>query len=490
MAITDKNMQAKATEKDQWFADDWGRGEGRFVGRITPSGKRAFYFRHTLSDGKRDTLLIGSYDEDGKNGYTLKEARAKALEWSKLYQGGARDLRQHFQHLEDEKRAEAAQALHDAEAEKRRKDEQERQADLEQQRRVTVRQLFDRWAAVELKPHTRGDGKRAGRKDGGQYTLEQFERRLFPRLGHVPVEEVKKADLLEILDAVKVEGRLRTGNMLLADMKQMFAFALNRDLIARNPLDTVTKRMVGGGDVERERILSAEELQTLVELLPDAGLNKRTEIALWLILATGCRIGELMGAAWSNPKADVDALKATAEAEAVKLGFVNLAARTWHITETKNQRDHTIHLSDFAVDKFFQLRAIRGAADWCFPNSLESGPVCVKSFGKQLSDRQRPAERRMKNRTSKTESLILPGGRWTAHDLRRTVASLMAVLGFSGDTIDECLNHKIESRVRRVYVRDRRLQDQARAFDALGARLAGIESGKASDDNVIAFKVA
>jgi integrase len=276
----------------------------------------------------------------------------------------------------------------------------------------------------------------------------------------------------------------------LADMKQMFAFALNRDLIARNPLDTVTKRMVGGGDVERERILSAEELQTLVELLPDAGLNKRTEIALWLILATGCRIGELMGATWNNPKADVDTLKATAEAEAVKLGFVNLAARTWHITETKNQRDHTIHLSDFAADKFYQLLTIRGAADWCFPNSLESGPVCVKSFGKQLSDRQRPAERRMKNRTSKTESLILPGGRWTAHDLRRTVASLMAVLGFSGDTIDECLNHKIESRVRRVYVRDRRLQDQARAFDALGARLAEIEGGKVSGGNVIAFKTS
>ena len=47
----------------------------------------------------------------------------------------------------------------------------------------------------------------------------------------------------------------------------------------------------------------------------------------------------------------------------------------------------------------------------------------------------------------------------------------MAKLGTSGDVIDECLNHVIESRVRRIYIRDRRPIEQARAFDALGAKL-------------------
>ena len=96
----------------------------------------------------------------------------------------------------------------------------------------------------------------------------------------------------------------------------------------------------------------------------------------------------------------------------------------------------------------------------------------MKSFGKQLADRQRPAERRLKNRSKDTEALLLPGGRWTAHDLRRTAATLMAELGVGGDVIDECLNHMIESRVRRVYVRDRRVAEQARAFEALGSKLA------------------
>jgi len=54
----------------------------------------------------------------------------------------------------------------------------------------------------------------------------------------------------------------------------------------------------------------------------------------------------------------------------------------------------------------------------------------------------------------------------------------MAELGFGGDVIDECLNHMIESRVRRVYVRDRRVAEQSRAFDALGSKL-GLIAAKA-----------
>lgn len=57
----------------------------------------------------------------------------------------------------------------------------------------------------------------------------------------------------------------------------------------------------------------------------------------------------------------------------------------------------------------------------------------------------------------------------------------------SGDVIDECLNHMIESRMRRTYIRDRRAVDQARAFDALGKSLESLLSGidRATVDNAI-----
>lgn len=346
-------------------------------------------------------------------------------------------------------------------------------AELEARRTLTLRQLFDRWAATDLAPRARADGSREGRKDGGAYTRAQFERRIFPALGDAPAKAVTKGDLMALLDSVKAEGKLRTANVLLADLKQMLQFALVREYVERNPLDTVTRKHVGGKETERDRVLSPDEIKVLAAALPAANMGKRSVRAVWLILATGCRVSEAMGAEWRS---------------------VDLAARTWHLPETKNQRDHTIHLSDFAAVQFKALAELRETdkdgkpLPWVFPNSAGDGPVCIKSFGKQLSDRQRPPERRMKHRAKATGSLALQGGKWTAHDLRRTAATLMAEMGISGDVIDECLNHVIESRVRRTYIRDRRLTDQARAFDALGARLTGLVEGKPS--NVVALRAA
>ena len=267
-------------------------------------------------------------------------------------------------------------------------------------------------------------------------------RRIFPAIGEMPIAEVRKSDVLTILDAVKSEGKLRTANVLLADLKQMMRFAVMRDTIPHSPLESVTKRDAGGTEAGRERVLSTQDITSLAKYLPAARLNNRSELAIWLVLATGCRIGELMGAEWPH---------------------VDLGAATWHLPKTKNQRPHTIHLSEFALRQFRALDelhvldpATNKPVPWVFPNTAGTGPVCIKSFGKQLADRQRPADRRLQHRSKATEALTLPGGKWTAHDLRHTAATLMAGLGASGDVIDECLNHVIESRVRRTYIRDRR----------------------------------
>ena len=462
--ITDKQMQSVQTAKDIWMIEDGARGTGRFVARITPKGERLFYFRYANSKGDRVRLPLGAYDAAGRSGLTLRGARERASELSRLHQSGVRDLREHLdlavsdaKQRDADARCEAAEARHQVR-------EDAKAAQLARKRRITVRDLFDRWAATELAPHVRTDGKRTGRKDGGESARAHFERRVFPELGDIAAADIKKVDLMTVLDTARAGGQLRTANVLLSELKQMFRFALSRELVERNPLDTVTKRDAGGPNTERDRVLSLHELDALSKALPEAALHARSALAVPAILGTACRVGELMAAEWSD---------------------IDLAARTWHLPDTKNQREHTIHLSYFSLRQFEQLAEIRESGPWVFPNARGSGPVDSKSFGKQLADRQRQPEDRLQGRSKATTALKLVGGRWTAHDLRRTAATLMAGLGVSGDVIDECLNHVIESRVRRTYIRDRRPADQARAFDALGARLDEIFSGRAASANVV-----
>lgn len=503
--ITDKAMQAAPGSTDRWLIEAGSRGAGRLVGRITPAGERRFYYRYTDSGGKRVRLKIGGYDPrgDGSTTFTVKQARGRAAEWQALHSSGAQDLREYLASEQADAERTKEEARHTAAEAKRMAAETAQAEELARQRRLTIRQVFERWAATELAPHMGGDGKRVGRKDGGQYVREQFERRVFPTLGDVAIEAVRKADVLAILDHAKAEGRLRTANMLLADLKQMFRFAAEREIIENSPIELIHKRKVGGKDIKRDRVLSANELAALVKQLPKANLNRRTVCGIWLILATGCRIGELMGAVWSDAQPQqrelqgvVDAHNLVQKSGAVQLGFIDLVARSWYLPTTKNQRDHTIHLSDFALKQFAELLTLREGSPatgdpmpWVFPDSRGTGPVCIKSIGKQLADRQRVKDERLMNRTKAVDALVLSGGRWTAHDLRRTSSTLMSQLGISDDVINECQNH-IKQGMSRVYIQDRRETEQARAFDSLGAKLDLVFSGRVPAPNIVAIKAA
>lgn len=398
---------------------------------------------------------------------TLKQARQEADK--------ARLLSAQGTDLVTERRAVVSRKRAEAEATER-----------EEARRVRVRELFKRWREVELQPQLGADGKRVGRKDGGAYTEAQFTRHVFPTIGDMDAPAVRLAHLQEILDKQKAVGKLRTAAVLYGDLKQMFQFALRREIVERNPLDVLPKKSVAGNARSRERVLSPAELAALVEALPASKLTAKAQAAVWVILATGCRVGELMGAVSSSTKADRARLAEMADAADVKLGFVDLDAKTWHLPTTKNERPHTIHLSAFAVGQFETILSL-GEVDergrrvpWLFParpdedawSAADRVPVDKKALAKQLADRQLdPDMKRLKGRSKAASALRMPGGKWTPHDLRRTAATVMTRLGFSGDVVDEALNHMIESRVRRTYIVDRREAEQAQAFDALGAYL-------------------
>ena len=88
--------------------------------------------------------------------------------------------------------------------------------------------------------------------------------------------------------------------MLLADLRQMFRFAAEREIVQRNPLEGIKRASIGGKDTERDRVLSDDELRTLWQAVPKARMAPRSAAAIWLILASGARVGEAMGAVWAD----------------------------------------------------------------------------------------------------------------------------------------------------------------------------------------------
>ncbi len=432
------------------------------------------------------------FPEDPAGGYphkTLADARAEAARLRSIREKGLDPRKEHQREIQARVALEVAEAAA-AEA---------------VAQRVTVRKLFENWRAIELSPKQGADGSRTGRKDGGQYVADQFERHVFPTLGDTAVEDVRKADIMGILDTQTGKGQMRTAGVLLSDLRQMFEFAVDRELVEVNPVARLKKARVVGKAVERERALTENEVGELAAAVPGARMSARSEAAVWLTLGTGVRVGECMGAVWADTlpqaprtrQAKLATLRTVADEYGVKLGVVDLEAAKWHVFDTKNGRDHVVHLSAFTLAQFAKLRALRvklpesdELTPWVFPSRDTSVPVCVKSFSKQIADRQRRPERRMSGRSLKTDALTLTGGQWTPHDLRRTAGTLMARLGVSGDVIDECLNHMLESKVRRIYIRDRREEEQVRAFDALGARLEALVNGVSTAGNVVTLRAA
>ena len=318
----------------------------------------------------------------------------------------------------------------------------------EQLARPTVQDLFDRWVALEL----------AQRKESSRSELvRSFNKDVLPAIGHIPAEDVTKAHIMKVLDGILARGARRLANRTLSELRQMFGFGYTRDIVKNDPTHRLKKADVGGKEVERDRVLSDEEIQDLSRRVPIANLYLPSECAIWIMLSTGCRVGDLMKARWEE---------------------IDFAVRTWTFQPEKDKthikRTHTIYLSDFAWHWFQQLQTVTGTSEWLYPRRRDldgddSGPVCKKSITKQIRDRQ--SAEPMQGRSKLSDALALSGGPWTSHDLRRTCTTLMVDLGVSPDVAHLCTYHLEQDRIKRTYNRAKQAAAQKEAWKLLGDRL-------------------
>lgn len=347
---------------------------------------------------------------------------------------------------------------------------------------LTVQDLFDSWIV---------DGVR--RKDGNAALKRLFGADVLPKLGAIAIKDLTEHDVRMVLRALVERGINRTAVIARNSLTQMFAWAQKRQpwrklMVDGNPMDLIEIDKIVSPDYDMDnqsdRVLSAAEIVELRDLLKAgeeeyaAALDKRrarqpvlktTQLAIWIMLSTLCRVGELTMARWED---------------------VDLKAGEWFIPKANvkgSLADMRIYLSPFALEHFQALHKLTGETGWCFPTADADSHIGTKSMTKQIGDRQAMFKRAknggprapMKNRRC-DNTLVLAAGRsgaWTPHDLRRTGATMMQALGIPLDTIDRCQNHVLNgSKVRRHYLHHNYAREKLQAWLSLGEELNNLIS--------------
>lgn len=420
--------------------------------RVTPAGKKVWQFRYAVKVGdqwKSRKTSLGAFKRVSKKaeveqGLTVSQARDEAAKIKADIKANNADP------LEEKQRI----------AEQRK--ESEEQQRVEKLKSVTLEDLFTRWESVVLSDY----------KDKGASVKEVMQAKVLNKYGSLPARDFSKSEIMEITDTLLSDGKPRMAKKTFSLIRQMMRFAETRGIIDSDPTHKIEKKQIGGQDVERDRILCAtdekpDEIKQLFKQLPNSGLVTTTQDGIYICLATCCRIGELLKAQWKH---------------------IDFESRYWLIPEenSKNGKPHAIYLSDFAIFYVNHLRETTGWSEWLYPSGEGISPVGTRTITKQVGDRQKQGEP-LKGRTKKNQTLILPHGRWTPHDLRRTGASLMVELGAMPEVVERCLNHAEENRVKRTYQRFSYKPQMKAAWELLGERLFVLRDG---GENVVTLKTS
>ena len=261
-----------------------------------------------------------------------------------------------------------------------------------------------------------------------------------------PVGAIRRSDVRDVLEAIVTRGAPVLANRVLALVRKILNFALDREWIEAN---VAAKMARPAAEQSRTRVLTEEEIRQIwahLEQRPPKDLEPAeqrqwtlTRAALKLRLITAQRGKEVLSMRWE----DLDGAWWTVPADIAKN---KLAHRVW------------LSKPGLAV-----LQGLRGEA--------ATGYV----FGGVRGTRQRRGA---------LEGLDVADVR--PHDFRRTAASIMAAGGVPRLVISKILNH-VETGVTAVYDRHSYDVEKRAALDWWASKLTAILKGGKQSGKVLPF---
>jgi integrase len=271
------------------------------------------------------------------------------------------------------------------------------------------------------------------------YQIERaFDVYVRPRMGKRSIYDLKRRDIVEMLDAIEDENGPVMADRVLAHVRSAFNWQASRDDQFSPPL---VRGMARTKPTERARTraLADDEICSLWSALGSDKISLPFSRVVRVLLLTAQRRNEvgLMHA----EELDIDTW--IIPAERYKTGIPNVVPLTDEV-----------------------LRWI-GNRQSGFKFSSNGGKRAFNGYSKAKSE----LDRLIGQQRKKAKLKVMPP--WVLHDLRRTARSLMARAGVSSDVGEIVLGHKIPG-VRGVYDRHTYAAEKRDALEKLGALVGRI----------------
>ena len=302
---------------------------------------------------------------------------------------------------------------------------------LKQQARAKRRAIeADTFAAIgeryfQIECGLRRDGENLNFNDklrSADRRYADIQRLVLPVLGTRPISQIRRSEIVALLDKIEVENGVTVADLTLAFVRRIFSWHAARDDDFRSP---IVRGMARSKPKERERrrILTDDEIQKIWNTKaerPFAALVR-------FLLLTGARRNEALHLTWNEIKDGV-----------------------WELPAARNKTKQPL------------ARPLSGAAVAVIESQRRDGSAFVFSgpSGKKPTPGTTKAKRKFDVATGTSG--------WALHDLRRTARSLMSRAGVNSDHAERCLGHVIGG-IRGVYDRHDFLPQMQHAYDLLAS---------------------
>jgi integrase len=270
-----------------------------------------------------------------------------------------------------------------------------------------------------------------------------LKRHILPRLGERPVAELRRSEIVAMLDKVESEAGPRAADMALAILSTTLSWYEKRSDTFRSPIIKGMRR-VKASEQARDRVLSDDEIRRVWEAAGDERFGLYGQVIRFLVL-TGARRAEAAG------------LRRT-EIETIRDNGSDIVVWRLPASRSKNKREIVKPLSAAALaivndipmisdcDFVFSFNGIR-------PMNMNNG---VK---KELLD----------------EIAAVEG--WVLHDLRRVHRSLLSRCRVPFEVAERCLGHAQPTLVQ-TYDRHSHLPAMREAVEKVAAEIERIVTGE------------